>query len=75
MYDGVSFSLIKEFESDFEKFKDDFVFLFEMVVYFLRDVFMFKKINFVEFIINIDKLEKIVEFVNKYIIFYIYRLL
>lgn len=36
---------------------------------------MFKKINFVEFIINIDKLEKIVEFVNKYIIFYIYRLL
>lgn len=74
-YDGASFSLIKEFESDFEKFKDDFAFLFETVVYFLRDALMFKKTNLVELITNTDKLEKIVEFANKHTISHIYRLL
>lgn len=74
-YDGASFSLIKEFESDFEKFKDDFPFLFEMVIYFLRDVLIYKKTNLIELIVNTDKLEKIVEFANKHTISHIYRLL
>ncbi|WAM31274.1 DNA polymerase III subunit [Caldicellulosiruptor naganoensis] len=74
-YDGASFNLIKEFESDFEKFKNDFEFLFENVIYFLRDALLYKKTKSIELITNTDKLEKIIEFSNKHTITHIYKLL
>ncbi|ABP66362.1 DNA-directed DNA polymerase [Caldicellulosiruptor saccharolyticus DSM 8903] len=74
-YDGASFDLIKEFESDFEKLKNDFEFLFKNIIYFLRDALFYKKTKSIELITNTDKLEKIIEFSNKHTISHIYKLL
>lgn len=74
-YDGVNFDLIKEFEKNFEEFKSSFDFLFENIIYFLRDALLYKLTKSIDFIINTDKLERIIEFSNRHTFSHIYKLL
>ncbi|MEZ0536870.1 ATP-binding protein [Caldicellulosiruptoraceae bacterium PP1] len=72
-YDKKPFDFIKEFETDFSKFEGNLKAFFEYIIFFYRDVIIYKLTENINQIINTDKIDYINYFANRHTIHKLYK--